>query len=270
MSPETPVLADFLSDPLKGSHKTTPSDRHFPIPDILVCTPTEQYSSITPPPSEGSTDNEYTSLEKQSVLSSSPLETCPGTGSAPSDNQASLPTADPLADIPPAKPPTADEGFLPSPPPPIEEVSQTPYRTPLPTPVFDDEDELPPYSEHELTYSDHDLTYVTPLHGERTISEIDLTYVKPDSDYSAVSNSYSTSALEISHTPTHHDSARKVLSDSEINMISVHTPCDGGKSRDDDMSRDHENEPSQRGSKRRAELCTPTHPLSASDSQLHR
>ena len=44
--------------------------------------------------------------------------------------------------------------------------------------------------------------------------------------------------------------ARKVLSDSQLHMVSTHTPTD---------------------KKRRADLCTPIHSkLSSSDSQLHR
>ncbi|KAL5250616.1 hypothetical protein ACHWQZ_G016373 [Mnemiopsis leidyi] len=106
-----------------------------------------------------------------------------------------------------------------------------------------DDEELPPYSEH-------DLTFVTPL---------------PDCTSSHLHNSFSTEALEISHTPTH-DQSRKVLSDSEVSVVSVHTPVSN-----------HGNlvvlqVDAQQNCARRSELCTPIHSssLSASDSQLHR
>ena len=109
-----------------------------------------------------------------------------------------------------------------------------------------DDEELPPYSEH-------DLTFVTPL-ADRTSSQLH--------------NSFSTEALEISHTPTH-DQPRKVLSDSEVSMVSVHTPVSNHV---DLVALQSGAQDAQQNCVRRAELCTPIHSssLSASDSQLHR
>lgn len=131
----------------------------------------------------------------------------------------------------------SSQNDMPSPPP--SDINSSPDHQPqislVDEPLISlDEEELPPYSEH-------DLTFVTPL---------------PPSLHS----SYSTEALEISHTPTH-DQPKKVLSDSQVSVVSVHTPVSN-----------HDDQVAQQPCARRAELCTPIHSvsLSASDSQLHK
>lgn len=127
------------------------------------------------------------------------------------------------------------------------------------------EEELPPYSEH-------DLTFVTPL-SNRELSNNQNRELNQyqNRDQSQYQNSYSTEALEISHTPVQ-DQSRKVLSDSQVNMISVHTPISCHENLVAKQRHAHQDPAAQQSSVRRSELCTPirSSSLSASDSQLHK
>ena len=155
-------------------------------------------------------------------------------------------------------PPPSDKLLFPSESVDLVESEDSVFPAPGVEPLISLEDEeLPPYSEH-------DLTFVSPL---------------PNRDQ--LHNSFSTEALEISHTPIH-DQPKKVLSDSEVSMISVHTPVSNHGDQTTQLPSSEEwsaNQPhAPRADEqvaqqpRRAGLCTPIHSasLSASDSQLHK